>query len=179
MGRRPIPERQARVCVCGSHGFVALTQGHVAFVSADRVPEIAPYWWHLSVGRGGKAYAKTSVDGVSTYMHRYLAKAPREMDVDHRNGDGLANFDGNLRICTHAQNLANIRRTFGRSPYKGVHAVGPRWRAQIYLSGRLKILGSFRTEEAAARAYDLAAVAFHGEFACTNAALGLLPPESA
>lgn len=45
---------------------------------------------------------------------------------------------------------------------------GGRYRAQIYLDYKQIWLGEFSSKEAAARAYDEAAIKFHGEFARLN-----------
>jgi hypothetical protein len=47
--------------------------------------------------------------------------------------------------------------------------------AFITVAGQFRSLGSHATAEEAARAYDKAAREAFGEFACTNADLGLLP----
>jgi hypothetical protein len=103
-------------------------------------------------------------------LHRVLLDAPKGMDVDHRNGDGLDNRKANLRLATHSQNHQNRRmRPKGRSRFKCVSLQGNTWRAYISVAGRLKDLGRFTSEEDAARAYDVAAREHFGEFACTNA----------
>lgn len=91
--------------------------------------------------------------------------------VDHANGDGLDNRRSNLRPATQDQNLANKRLYRNNtSGFKGVtwHAATSSWRARITVDGRKRSLGLYATPDAAARAYDSAAVEIFGEFAALN-----------
>jgi hypothetical protein len=92
--------------------------------------------------------------------------------VDHVNGDGRDNRVSNLRAATYSQNSQNRRKSKKRcgSKYKGVwlDKRSGRWRAQICFDGDRRHLGYYGEEEAAARAYDRAAVRYHGEFARVN-----------
>jgi hypothetical protein len=56
------------------------------------------------------------------------------------------------------------------SHFKGVsrHSQNGTWIAQIVSPGRSSYIGTFATEEAAARAYDAKARELFGEFANTN-----------
>lgn len=101
-------------------------------------------------------------------MHALITGWPR---VDHRDGNGLNNQRTNLRQATALQNMWNRRKTAAAaSRYKGVTWYRPtkRWTAAIRVGGRVRYLGYFRDEQAAARAYDTAAREVHGEFACLN-----------
>ena len=124
---------------------------------------------------GGLCYAETRLGGAREFMHRLVMGCRPREEVDHRNGDGLNNRRHNLRSTTHSLNQANRRRVTGKSGFKGVFQRSGKWRAYITVAGRFISLGSFITAEEAARAYDVAAREHFGEFACTNADLGLLP----
>jgi hypothetical protein len=114
-------------------------------------------------------------------MHRLLlGLVDGFAQVDHRNGNGLDNRRGNLRIATASQNQWNQKvRGRGTSKYKGVawEKRGGKWVVKIAYLGRRIHLGSFARnvingidygEIKAARAYDLAAVKFFGVFARLN-----------
>jgi hypothetical protein len=104
-------------------------------------------------------------------MHRgILGAAPGQL-VDHRDGNGINNTRANLRFCTNSENQYNCRtpRT-NTSGYKGVHwhVCNKRFQAQIKIGGKYHHLGYFLDPIEAARAYDVAALKYHGEFARVN-----------
>jgi hypothetical protein len=156
---------------------IELTQGKFAIVDAEDAPALLAYSWQASksdrmTGSHDTYYARRAErgsDGKPHYvqMHRQIMDAPEEMEVDHRDGDGLNNRRYNLRTCTHAQNGANQRiPKNNKSGFKGVcrqkDCLG--WRAKIQGT----YLGLYDSAEEAARAYDTAAVRTFGEFASLN-----------
>ena len=90
--------------------------------------------------------------------------------VDHKDRDGLNNQKFNLRLTTQIQNRANSCSRIGVSKYKGVVLNKPCkfWRARISFMRKSYALGYFINEIDAAKAYDTAAVKFHGEYANLN-----------
>lgn len=148
------------------------TKHTIVFDRAD-ADVILTHTWSIKRGSSGVLYAITSrqrPDGRWTWvsMHRLLMGVP---GVDHINHDGLDNRRANLRPVNQRQNGANERpRRGGTSVYKGVSwdATSQRWRAQIQDGTRKRNLGRYDTQEAAARAYDVAAREQRGDYACIN-----------
>lgn len=126
--------------------------------------------WHLLTAAPNHVYA-ASGKGNRILMHRLITGAEKGVVVDHINGDCLDNRRSNLRLCTRRENLCNRKRASNSTqPYKGVHKFkrGSRWGASVRCNGIRKLLGGFATAEEAAIAYDAAAIAAFGEFACLN-----------
>lgn len=172
----PPASRSVRVCECGEHGFVGLPRGAVAFCDAADVPLLKPYSWTIRRSHHVN-YAAGFAGRIRVSMHRLIV-GPGSPHIDHRDSNGLNNRRANLRPCTAAQNLASRRKIAkSRFPYKGVIQQKGRgtFIARIKVNRRFIQLGRFQSLEDAARAYDSAAVMHFGEFALTNAALGLLP----
>jgi hypothetical protein len=111
---------------------------------------------------------KSGGRGHSTFMHTLITGFAL---VDHEDHNGLNNRRSNLRDATVSQNAQNQRGKLGAtSQYKGVFLMNGRWRAAIKPAGgvKLRYLGFFPDELTAAYAYDHAARALFGPFACTN-----------
>eukprot|EP00919_Chromeraceae_sp_WS-2016_P001409 GHVR01003483.1.p1 GENE.GHVR01003483.1~~GHVR01003483.1.p1 ORF type:complete len:170 (-),score=10.84 GHVR01003483.1:799-1308(-) len=120
-------------------------------------------------------YVKIRVKRKLYFAHRlawlWVHGAWPEHQIDHADGDGTNNRLANLREATSRQNLANRSRIRNSQyPYKGIARSGKKWIAQF----PKKYLGTFESPEAAAKEYDRAAIEAYGEFAKTNASLGLL-----
>ena len=137
-----------------------------ALVDDADVPLVSSYRWYLLRDRH-TCYATARPGGVTIYMHCLIMG---QRGIDHRDHDGLNNQRSNLRPATQSQNNANQRSRGGASSYKGVSRRDARsgWRAQLMTGNRFVHLGSFATEEDAARAYDAAALALWGQYARLN-----------
>jgi len=105
-------------------------------------------------------------------MHRVVMKVvDPNILIDHKNTNGLHNYKSNLRESTSAQNQQNcIPRKNTSSKYKGVskRTKSDKWQVQIKVDKKIKHIGYFDHEDAAALAYNEAAKTHFGEFARLN-----------
>lgn len=151
---------------------ILLTQGKVAIVDDEDYEWLNQWKWQLRkhgpTGSTKKLYAGRTKHGI--LMHRIIVNALANLEVDHRDGNGLNNQKYNLRICTHEQNMWNRRPVGGISQYIGVtwHIQRHKWQTRIRINGKQTHLGLFANELEAARAYDEAARRLHGQFARLN-----------
>jgi len=150
------------------------TAGYV-LVDAVDLEIVLPYRWALKQVSENYAIAVTAVPLPSRHMlrmHQLLMQNELQtgLEVDHRNGNPLDNRRENLRVATHQQNQQNQTKVLARSGYKGVHQAHSRtgWTAKIKVDGVSQYLGTFKTSEDAAIAYNKAAQVCFGEFACLN-----------
>ena len=105
------------------------------------------------------------------YLHRHLMSTPKNLECDHINGNTFDCRKVNLRNCTKKENCLNKKKTTkeATSIYKGVIKYRDgRWDANISTNGKARFLGRFESEKAAARAYDIASIKYHGEFGSLN-----------
>ena len=157
---------------------VRLSRGLVALVSNSSKHLVENKRWFALKAKVG-FYAARNIrreDGKWTLelMHRVIAGANSSEMVDHKNHDPLDNRLDNLRLCTHSQNMRNLRKQKNRSSkFKGVTAKKTTSHAAIYKDGRTIHLGSYPNEQLAARAYDRAAGELYGEWALTNSDMNL------
>lgn len=102
-------------------------------------------------------------------MHREIANAPKGMDVDHADLDPLNNQRYNLRVCTRTENSLNRGLCKANtSGFRGVNKADKKWIARIAFNGKRLYLGAFTDKQEAVRAYNAAALKYHGEFARLN-----------
>lgn len=126
--------------------------------------------WHKTVN----GYVQAQRGSFYVYLHRLIAGAGTGELVDHINQNLLDNRTCNLRIATKKLNAANRgadRRRLGTSSrHKGVSWRKSRgcWGAYIHVNGKTKYLGSYKTEQQAATAYNTAALVTWGKFARLN-----------
>lgn len=146
---------------------IPLTQGYEAIVDSEDYDELMKYTWSAAVRRNNVYAQRAGKGAVPILMHRQIMGFPKQ--VDHRNGNGLHNWRGNLRSCTDNQNQWNSKPKGNGRKYKGAFINNKKyWMARIYKDSKPIYLGCFATQEQAARAYDAAAKKLFGEFAKLN-----------
>lgn len=160
---------------------IELTQGQVALVDDADFDRVSQYNWQAVKGNRERSkyyvirqvWIKDQKRDSTESMHRFILNAKKGQFVDHINGNTLDNRKDNLRICTHSENVRNRVMDYNnKSGFKGVYRTfaGKNWRfvARISLNNKIIRLGHYSTAIEAAKAYNEAAIKYHGEFAKIN-----------
>jgi hypothetical protein len=146
-----------------------LPSGHTVLFDDADADLVLQYKWYVEHD-GMRDYARES-GKVRVFMHSLILALQAPYFPDHINGNGLDNRRCNLRPATKAENARNKPSQRGSSShFKGVgwHRHKHKWQSRIQVAGKLIHLGAFVVEEDAARAYDVAADKYFGEFARLN-----------
>lgn len=157
---------------------ISLSEEYTALIDEEDAVKVLPHRWHASVSiRAGeeKVYAITVINKKTVYMHRLILDAPQNLQVDHKDNNGLNNLRENLRLATVSQQAGNTRSKGGSSKFKGVYWHSQRgypgkglWAAVLNLPGGKVIKKYFHSEDDAARKYNEMAIEHFGEFAKLN-----------
>lgn len=95
--------------------------------------------WHIAKRNNG-LYATVGICRKDYYLHRLIMDCPKNMVVDHINGNTLDCRKANMRIITHGQNRQNqhVLHSKNTSGYRGVSwcKSHKKWRAVIKLNGK-------------------------------------------
>ena len=149
---------------------IQLTKGFIAFVDDVGFNHISLRKWRYHTN-GRTSYAISGQWPNQVFMHHLVLPRKDGFEIDHINGNGLDNRRENLRYVTCSENRYNRGPTkVNSSGYKGVFPHTHGWFARIKVKDKEKpiYLGFFKDKVEAAKAYNEAALKYHGEFAYQN-----------
>jgi hypothetical protein len=151
---------------------IPLTQGKFTLVDDEDYDYLNQWKWYYHEGYAVRMAPRPERQRI--HMHRVILERMGFKDFgdsDHINRSRADNRRHNLRPATRRQNQCNQSKRYDNtSGYTGVYWERQRrkWRVQLGLNGRTKHIGRFDDKKEAARAYDMAAIIHHGEFAQLN-----------
>jgi hypothetical protein len=152
--------------------LIPLTRGYFAIVDDQDYEELSKHKWHANIKSNNRVYPiRYDAKLKRVAMHKDVLNHFDGSDVDHINGNTLDNRLCNLRICTRSQNTQNAnKKSNNTSGYKGVswHSHTKKWQVQLCANGKYISVGYFDDKIEAAKAYDNAAIKYHGEFSRLN-----------
>lgn len=164
---------------------IPLTRGEFAIVDDEDYEWLSQFAWQCQEHRRGNKIIKYATGRhwdkckkkyYAVRMHRLIYEKhygdiPKKCEIDHFNHNGLDNKKSNIRIASSQENSRNRLPNVGKS-IKGVSDVSHAYQSRITSEDGVLFLGTFvKTEkgkEAAAYAYDYAAIELHGEFRQLN-----------
>jgi hypothetical protein len=173
----PKTDKRGRQYLFSADGAIGIPLSSGEYAWADEADFVAASSIRWSASYGPNTCYAINSHGFYTpsgrktsLLHRLLLDPESSsVHVDHADGNGLNNRRSNIRIASRSQNMSNWTRT-NKTGFRGVAVKknSSSFLAQIKVESRCIYLGSFLTAEAAARAYDAAAISHYGDFAILN-----------
>jgi hypothetical protein len=148
-------------CNCGNHAWAILSRGYVTMVSSQHAKLLASRRWNTLITPTGPIYARSH---PNVLLHRLILGCP---EVDHKNRNALDNRIDNIRPANRSQNSANRGRKNRDFP-RGVYPNSAGFIARLRTGTKIYNLGTYKTKEEAALAYDKKAMETFGEYASLN-----------
>lgn len=163
------------------HGKHKDTNNNSFLVSREDMRFALKFKWYLNANNYPATYG--TKDGSLKFsrpkpLHRLLNPyLDKNLVVDHINRNRLDNRRENLRVCTQKQNSYNRTKNKTKnsktksdngSKYKGVRKNKNSFTAVISKDGKTYTINKIKTEEEAAKIYDMMAEDLFGEFAGKN-----------
>ena len=137
-------------------------------IDKNDIEKVNKYTFRLQ----GRGYIKAKINNKDIYLHRYLMDEwDPKIIIDHKNNNPLDNRKRNLRRVTIRQNAFNRTKPRGSSSkYKGVsfNKTAKKWVCYIKKDGIKISLGTFDTEEDAAKVYNKNAKQMFGKYSKLN-----------
>lgn len=142
----------------------------VALVDKDVYDRVKDKRWRKSTDGYVVRYASfTEEESRKKYLHREVLKARKNDIIDHISRDKLDNRKSNLRLVTTSQNGMNRGVNYNsETGFKGSTIERGRYVSKITNEGAIEYIGTFLTAEDAAKAYNVKAEEYFGEYACLN-----------
>lgn len=156
---------------------ITVHPGLKAKIDKEDLARVSEHSWRVTKGTTGRKRVVTSIrtpQGVRTVtLGKFLMKPAKGKQVyPRRFNEGLDYRKDNLIVCTlkERQRLLPKKRVRTSSSYRGVSYSRShgKWRAGIEVNGRSLNLGLFKSEDAAAEAYNKAARKHFGDIAYQN-----------
>lgn len=140
--------------------IIPLTQGLEALIDEQDVSLVNKYKWYANTVANNRekkytypcSYPYGRANGY-VYLHRFIMSPKKGEVIDHLNGNTMDNRRSNMRVCSSREN--NCNKSFHRDG-KLVGAVKTKdgtFVSRIKTDGKLKYLGTHKTEYEAHQAY--------------------------
>jgi len=154
--------------------LISLTHGKFTIVEPQDYAFLMQWKWfyHGSYAARTHHIDRTNNKCRTIFMHRVILERMGHKNFtasDHKNRNKLDNRRYNLRPATDSQSQCNRnKQSNNTSGYTGVYWNRGKWRADVRVNKKHIYLGRYNNPKEAAKAYNKAAIKYHGEFAVLN-----------
>jgi len=136
----------------------------IAQIDIEDFQRVSQYNWT----QGKLGYVRTCIEGVDTYLHRFIMQPASNELVDHKNKNTLDNRKSNMRVATKSQNAMNSKtQSNNTSGCRGVYYARDMWSywvAYINVNGKKIQLIKTKDKNKAIKARKLAEEKYFGEY---------------
>lgn len=143
---------------------IILFSGEVTNVDDEYFDMLSKYKWYNKNGYAVR-YKRTKGKLKCFRMHRQIMGAISGQCIDHIDRNPLNNLKNNLRFVSFQENSFN--RSVKKRKFKGVYLRSGNYRATIKFNKKYFYLGTYKTDIAAAYAYNKKAKSL-SDFYCLN-----------